>query len=174
MRYCPTLLMTLHDILSNLGPAALRLTVKVVNTSAHQCGHSEQVTTIFSQDWASQLLNWSILQLYALSQQDGPDHSRDVCEAVFTRVSKAELLTSVSLLTKQKKRSTEPVIYQKSEGQWFDPQLLCSTFQGVLEQDTEPQTAADGGTTGVWMCVYEFLKSRLALCREVTCPFHGF
>ncbi len=40
--------------------------------------------------------------------------------------------------------------------------LLLSTCQSVLGQDPEPQTAHDGRAIGV----YEFLMSRLALCRK--------
>ncbi len=76
---------------------------------------------------------------------------------------------SYSLLGAAVAQKAERVICQ-SEGGCFDPQLFLSASWSVLGQDSELQIGPDGCSIGVWMCVYEFLKSRLALWREATLP----
>ncbi len=54
--------------------------------------------------------------------------------------------------------------YQRVCGSIHDS--ACCSVRG---QHTESKIALNGCYVGVWMYVYEFLMSRLALCREASC-----
>ncbi len=57
------------------------------------------------------------------------------------------------------------------KGLCFYPRFLDSAYHSALSQDTEPQVDPNGCSIIVWKCVYDFLMSRLALCRVATCHY---